>query len=129
MPLSEYPDLVTHWEYFYERTLGCVGILKNWLTRALKDALDRDATTVTLKDLQKRAWSVAQCQRMFKEIQEGERQLSETETEVQNLRSALGLGAKTIAQPEEAPKNTRPPGKVGKRNPKRDPIGVQQDVS
>ncbi|MBG1262123.1 ATP-binding protein [Nostoc commune] len=129
MPLAEAPDLVSHWEYFYERTLGCVGILKNWLTRALKDALDREATTATLKDLQKRAWSVAQCQRMFKEIQEGERQLSETETDVQNLRSALGLGAKTIAQPEEAPKNTRPPGKVGKRNPKRDPIGVQQDVS
>ncbi|MFN6562269.1 MAG: AAA family ATPase [Nostoc sp. ChiSLP01] len=129
MPLVEPPDLVTHWEYFYERTLGCVGILKNWLTRALKDALDREATTVTLKDLQKRAWSVAQCQRMFKEIQEGERQLSETETDVQHLRSALGLGAKTIAQPEEAPKKTLPQGKVGKRNPKRDPIGVNQDVS
>ncbi|MEH2235137.1 AAA family ATPase [Nostoc sp.] len=129
MPLAQPPDLVIHWEYFYERTLGCVGILKNWLTRALKDALDREATTVTLKDLQKRAWSVAQCQRMFKEIQEGERQLSETETDVQHLRSALGLGAKTIAQPEEAPKKTLPQGKVGKRNPKRDPIGVNQDVS
>ncbi|MBH8554686.1 ATP-binding protein [Nostocaceae cyanobacterium CENA357] len=129
MPLADPPDLVTHWEYFYERTLGCVGILKNWLTRALKDALDREATTVTLKDLQKRAWSVAQCQRMFKEIQEGERQLSETDTDVQHLRSALGLGAKTIAQPEEAPKKTLPQGKVGKRNPKRDPIGVNQDVS
>ena len=129
MPLADPPDLVTHWEYFYERTLGCVGILKNWLTRALKDALDREATTVTLKDLQKRAWSVAQCQRMFKEIQEGERQLSETETDVQHLRSTLGLGVKTIAQPEEAPKKTLPQGKVGKRNPKRDPIGVNQDVS
>ena len=129
MPLAEAPDLVSHWEYFYERTLGCVGILKNWLTRALKDALDREATTVTLKDLQKRAWSVAQCQRMFKEIQEGERQLSETETDVQHLRSALGIGAKTIAQPEEAPKKTLPQGKVGKRNPKRDPIGMNQDVS
>lgn len=129
IPLAEPPDLVTHWEYFYERTLGCVGILKNWLTRALKDALDREATTVTLKDLQKRAWSVAQCQRMFKEIQEGERQLSETETDVQHLRSALGLGAKTIAQPEETPKKTLPQVKVGKRNPKRDPIGVNQDVS
>ncbi|MHC5761612.1 ATP-binding protein [Nostoc sp.] len=129
MPLAEAPDLVSHWEYFYERTLGCVGILKNWLTRVLKDALDRQATTVTLKDLQKRAWSVAQCQRMFKEIQEGERQLSETETDVQNLRSALGLGAKPIVLPEETPKTTRPPRKVGKRKAKRDPIGVQQDVS
>jgi hypothetical protein len=66
---------------------------------------------------------------MFKEIQEGERQLSETETDVQNLRSLLGLGTKPIGLPEETPKTTRPPGKVGKRKPKRDPIGVQQDVS
>ncbi|MFB2893295.1 ATP-binding protein [Aerosakkonemataceae cyanobacterium BLCC-F50] len=129
MPLIETPDLVVHWEYFYERTLGCVGILKNWLTRALKDVLDREAATVNLKDLQKRAWSVAQCQRMFKEIQEGERQLSETETDVQNLRSALGLGTKPVPLPEEAPKTTHSRGKVGKRKPKRDPIGVQQDVS
>lgn len=129
MPLAEAPDLISHWEYFYERTLGCVGILKDWLTPALKDALDKEAATVILKDLQKRASSVAQCQRMFKEIQEGERQLSETETDVQNLRSLLGLGTKRIALPEETPKTTRPPGKVGKRKPKRDPIGVQQDVS
>ena len=106
-----------------------MGILKNWLTRALKDALDQEATTITLKDLQKRAWSVAQCQRMFKEIQEGEKQFSETEIDVNNLRSALGLGAKTVALSEESQKTTRLPGTVGKRTPKRDPIGVQQDVS
>ncbi|MGB3208833.1 MAG: ATP-binding protein [Crinalium sp.] len=128
MPLAETPDLVNQWEYFYERTLGCVGILKNWLTRALKDALDKEVPTITLKDLEKRAWSVAQCRRMLQEIQEGERQLSETETDVNNLRSALGLGAKTTSLPEEAPKTTRPPQKVGKRKPKRDPVGVQQDV-
>ena len=129
MPLVETPNLVDHWEYFYERTLGCVGTLKDWLMRVLDDALDREATTTTLKDLQKCALSVAQCQKMFKDIQEGERQLSETETDVQNLRSALGLGAKPTVLPEETPKTTRPPGKVGKRKAKRDPIGVQQDVS
>ncbi|MEH2306980.1 ATP-binding protein [Nostoc sp.] len=129
LPLAETPNLVDHWEYFYERTLGCIGTLKDWLTRALNDALDREATTITLKDLQKRALSVAQCQKMFKEIQEGERQLSETEADVQNLRSLLGLRMKPIGLPEETPKTTRPPGKVGKRKPKRDPIGVQQDVN
>jgi hypothetical protein len=129
LPLAETPNLVDRWEYFYERTLGCIGTLKDWLTRALKDALDQEATTITLKDLQKRALSVAQCQKMLKEIQEGERQLSETEADVQNLRSLLGLGMKPIGLPEETPKTTRPPGKVGKRKPKRDPIGVQQDVN
>ncbi|MBD2449174.1 ATP-binding protein [Nostoc sp. FACHB-152] len=129
MPLAETPDLVSHWEYFYERTLGCVGILKDWLRRVLKDALAREATTITVKDLQKCELSVAQCQKMFKDIQEGERQLSETEQDVQDLRSALGLGEKPIVLPEETPKTSRPPGKVGKRKPKRDPIGVPQDVN
>ncbi len=35
MPLKEEPDLVSHWDYCYERSLGCVGILKNWLRNAL----------------------------------------------------------------------------------------------
>jgi hypothetical protein len=35
MPLADKPDLVGHWEYLYERSIGCVGILKEWLDRAL----------------------------------------------------------------------------------------------
>ena len=57
MPVEETPDFLPHWEYCYERTLGCIGILKNWLSRALKDALDASATTVTLQHLERRAWS------------------------------------------------------------------------
>ncbi|WP_445633955.1 ORC1/DEAH AAA+ ATPase domain-containing protein [Nostoc sp. DSM 114161] len=129
MPVAKTPDLVSNLEYFYERTLGCVGILKNWLTRALKDALDREATTITLKDLQKRAWSVAQCKRMFQEIEEGEKELSETKEDVQSLRQLLKLEKTPIALPEETPKNTCLQKNVAERKPTRDPIGVQQDVS
>lgn len=128
IPLSKEPDLVTHWEYFYERSLGCVGTLKNWLTRTLKDALDEDSETITLKQLKRRALSVAQCQRMFAEILEGERQLSETEADAQNLRSLLGLGDEIAAESPQPSSSSRQ-GKVGKRKPKRDKIGVQHDVS
>ncbi len=129
MPLAQEPDLVNHWEYFYERSLGCIGTLKNWLTRTLKDALDEDSETITLKQLQRRALSVAQCQRMFAEILEGERQLSETEADAQNLRTLLGLGEDFTEQPKKAQSSKRKT-KVGKRNPKRDKIGVQEpDVS
>ena len=34
LPL-ETPDLVAEWEYLYEGSLGCVGILKDWLSRTL----------------------------------------------------------------------------------------------
>lgn len=129
MPVAETPDFVPYWEYCYERTLGCIGILKNWLTRALKDALDEGANTVTIKHLERRAWSVAQCQRMFKEIQEGERQLTESDSDVKNLRASLGLGGGTATPPEEFPKTkTRKGKKVGQRNPKRDSVGLE-DVS
>ena len=130
IPVEETPDFVPHWEYCYERTLGCIGILKNWLTRALKDALDEGASTVTLKHLERRAWSVAQCQRMFKEIQEGERQLTETESDVKSLRASLGLGEGTLSPQPEAPKTKTCRGKkVGQRKPKRDSVGQEQDVS
>lgn len=135
MPVEELPDLVTSWDYCYERTLGCIGILKNWLTRALRDALEEGESTVTIKHLERRAWSVAQCQRMLKEIQEGERQLSETEADAAQLRAALGLGATTIGvesnqiQHKEVPiKERKRTGKVGKRKQKRDPIGIEQNA-
>ncbi|PSF37602.1 hypothetical protein C7H19_08575 [Aphanothece hegewaldii CCALA 016] len=131
MPLRETPDFLLIWEYVYERSLGCVGMAKEWLTRALKDALDEGSNTVTLKHLERRAWSVAQCQRMLQEIQEGERQLMETEADVKNLRNALGLGGEPVPQPQsvEAPQPPRRQREVGKRKPKRDSIGMQHDVS
>jgi hypothetical protein len=130
MPVDETPDFILHWEYCYERTLGCIGILKNWLTRALKDALDEGASSVTLKHLERRAWSVTQCQRMFKEILEGERQLTETENDIKSLRASLGLGEEVVSYQDEKPAtNTKKGNKVGQRKPKRDSIGLDQDVS
>src|SRR5262249_1007216 len=34
LPVMEEPDLLRHWEYCYVRSIGCVGILKDWLVRA-----------------------------------------------------------------------------------------------
>ena len=47
IPILEEPDFVSHWEYLYERSLGCVGILKNWSRNAFADALEDGAKTVT----------------------------------------------------------------------------------
>ena len=38
MTLEKAPELEIHWEYFYERSIGCVGILKDWLTQAYRKA-------------------------------------------------------------------------------------------
>lgn len=130
LPLEQEPDLVGRWDYFYERSLGCVGILKDWLTRTLRDALEEGAETITQKHLKRRACSVSQCKRMLREIEEGESQLEETEQDVSDLRQALGLDPDLIAK---TTKNSSKPNKkgsrrVGQRKPKRDSIGVSQNA-
>ena len=127
MPVREMPDLVGNWEYCYERSLGCIGTLKDWLTKALKDALDEDADTVTLKHLENRAWSAFKCRGMLKEIVEGEKQLNEEESDVRSLRMALGLDAFGNNSPTDEQSATKSSGSsnrgVGQRKPKRDTVG------
>ncbi|MGA9668174.1 MAG: hypothetical protein WBQ94_03145, partial [Terracidiphilus sp.] len=91
LPLSEPPDLVSEWEYLYERSIGCVGVLKEWLLRALTAALRRDASVLKLRDLESHALSVAQCDKMLSEALEGELRLLETSGERARLRTRLGL--------------------------------------
>ncbi|MEO1431266.1 MAG: hypothetical protein AAFV71_19830 [Cyanobacteria bacterium J06633_8] len=51
MLIVKEPDLISHWDYCYERSLGCVGILKNWLKNAYRDAITEGANTVEMKRL------------------------------------------------------------------------------
>jgi hypothetical protein len=90
LPLFEPPDLVSEWEYLYERSIGCVGVLKEWLLRALTAALRKDGA-LTLRDLESHALSVAQCDRMLAEALEGELRLLESSGERARLRTRLGL--------------------------------------
>ena len=53
-------DLMNHWDYFYERSLGCIGVLKDWLVRALSATLHRGTDTLTLDRVQAHALSNAQ---------------------------------------------------------------------
>jgi energy-coupling factor transporter ATP-binding protein EcfA2 len=61
LPLSNPPALLNEWEYLYERSIGCVGILKDWLIRTLVSASRRNADTLRRKDLEAHALSVVQC--------------------------------------------------------------------
>ncbi|MDZ7953291.1 ATP-binding protein [Nostoc sp. DedQUE09] len=135
LPVEEEPDLLALWEYCYAGSLGCIGILKDWLTRALKVSLDEGAKTLTLKHLKQRAWSVAQLQTMLKEIQEGEKQLTEGAEKHKQLYQSLGLTEELPIELNNSLSNnandlqekvSKSPGRkknVGKRNPKRDPVG------
>src|SRR5260370_39657386 len=91
MPFAQPPDLTNSWEYLYERSIGCVGILKDWLARSLATAMRCSASTLTLKHLEKRALSVSQCDRLIEEAARGESQLHENADALGQLRLRLGL--------------------------------------
>ncbi|WP_052754384.1 ATP-binding protein [Calothrix sp. 336/3] len=91
MPLPETPDLEKHWDYFYERSIGCVGIVKDWLTQSLRKALSESSNCLSYKHLQAYAPAVSKSVRMLTEAIEGENILSSGENQVEKLRSSLGL--------------------------------------
>jgi AAA domain-containing protein len=137
LPLHEQPDLVGNWEYFYERSIGCVGTLKDWLARALKKALKDGGRVLKDKHLTKSAPSLPQCEKMAAEAVEGEEDLDSESSDTHSiLRGLLKLEAVT-AKPSKAVRATpsnddKKSGKdrprkrrVGERNPRRDPIGEQ----
>ena len=78
--------LVQHyWLYFYERSVGCIGILKDWLSRTVSTALDERKDTLTLDRLQDHALEVEQCQQMMLDAFEGEQKLNYTEAHREHL--------------------------------------------
>lgn len=128
LPLVEEPDLIGRYDYFYERSVGCVGILKGWLDRALAYALGEGRQTLTAADLERHEESTRKLLRMAWEIKEGEEAFHEREDRRMELRTLLGLDAQPPKSlPPEETGQKRPAGRVGKRRPSRDPIGQGED--
>jgi hypothetical protein len=134
LPLATQPDLVSRWDYFYERTLGCVGILKDWVTRSLALVLRDDCPTMLFEYLERRALSITQCTVILSEAKSGEKELEETEEELSKLRLDLGLTTDFVASIEESQparsleqqsgaKPMRGKQRVGARKPVRDKVG------
>jgi len=117
LPIVDPPDLVKHWELLYERSFGCVGILKQWLVQTVAVALRRGDSGISIASLERHALSVSQCDRILSEIVEGEARVAESNTSRVNLRIRLGLAA------ADSPSKRNPNLRPGMRKPGRDPIG------
>lgn len=125
--LPDPPDLVSHWELLYERTFGCVGVLKQWLVRAFAAALRREDPTISIRDLEAHALSVSQCDKIFSEIAEGEARLNEADGVRSKLRARMGLATSTAATQASGAAAVNGAGhnpKPGHRRPVRDPVGT-----
>lgn len=72
LPVPKEPDLVEHWKLLYDRTFGCVGLLKELLKRALAQAIREGAETVTEEHLLAASLSKTTLQLQWDTIKEGE---------------------------------------------------------
>lgn len=120
MPLENEPDLINNWEFFYLHSIGCIGILKDWLARTYKANLEANKLNVSMDDFKKHAFSVDQCHKMISESVEGEHQLEENEEKRRELMSLLGLNNQQEKGEIVVQKKKKT---VGLRNPKRDSVG------
>ena len=138
LPIEEEPLLAQdRWEFLYARSIGCIGLLKLHLIRALALALSENARTVTETHLRVTALSEDRLQEMMSAAFQGEADLIEPEGADERLLKALGLiasdGAKVVAESRtsEEAAGVRVSGHLSKRStsgnrkPGRDPTGAQ----
>jgi hypothetical protein len=135
MPVPIVPTLQDYTPYLYERSAGCVGLLKKWMTRALDVALSNGAKTVTLEDMEKTTISDAALSQIMTEILEGERVLAQSGLSYNTVRQDFLVIPGGQQKPSELAKKQpkqpkpRPKARVGHRVPARDPIGQKNAVA
>jgi len=122
LPVARTPNLIKHWEYLYARSIGCTGILKDWLVRCLAAAIADKSQTITLKRLEEYALPASQCERIATEAIEGERYFTDEEESSRRLMGLLGLNAGAEANVSTQPETAAITPRVIERKPRRDKI-------
>lgn len=128
LPVEQEPQLVDQWEFLYARSIGCIGLVKMHLNRALNLALTEKKKTVTLAHLRKTALPEARVELALRNALESETELAESAGADERLLTLLGLRGPRSAtsqrmQEEKQPSSPHPQGWPGKRGPVRDEIG------
>jgi AAA domain len=150
MPLREPPDLTKEdLEYCFDTCLGCVGLLKVWLTDALGAALEKGERTLTRRHLEKNEPPIDVLDKISLEIVCGEKMLEQDESKRPLIKLRMLKGSKykesdpsqhlPTERPDEAENQERSTGtdaatqkstkkrakkrKRVERNPKRDRTG------
>lgn len=101
----------------YAGSIGCVGLLVNWVGKALEHALEAGRSAIERPDLAATAWGYGDLRQMLEEAQAGEAAMRAIAGERAGLYEALGL----VKKP--APQRRRVVGRPGQRKPVRDVIG------
>lgn len=122
MPLVETPNLVPDVEYFYLKTGGCIGILKDWLTRCLEQAIMEMRKTVDTEFASRFALDNKGLSTIIEEALAGEAKLADVSLD--NIKLLLTEGIPAVSGPmTPAAKSPVRKRRVGERNPVRDQTG------
>ncbi|MCF2647096.1 TniB family NTP-binding protein [Niallia sp. Sow4_A1] len=135
IPVEEEPNFLDHTQYLYNFSIGCIGLLKQWLERALSDALSSSDKTITIEHLERNSLNQKKILTLAREAIKGESDFIEKEEDRIELQEILyGSVKKSGSQKKEDDKSTdkgkHKRSKPGQRNPHRDQVGtVREDES
>jgi len=127
LPVKWDRDFLKHSDYFLMYSVGCIGILKNWLERSLVDAVDMNKP-VDAALIEKNRFKQKDLRLILDEAKSGEEQLADISDDefARNFsfiqRPSLTLSTGRPATSESKP--TRSRQKPGVRGPSRDKVGV-----
>ena len=103
--IVDVPGLLTHWRWFGEWSLGCIGVLSDWLVETVHALCKRGETTLTIDALQKHTLPPDLRARMEREARAGEFKMDQAKAQSeQELQRLLGNPAPV---PGTAPTTTR----------------------
>ena len=106
-------------DYFYQKSAGCIGILKDWLERCLEYALQENVSVIDAAFAERFALKNRGLLTIIEEACLGEIKLTDVGDE--RLLDVLTNGV-LLARDDHEVSRKRP--RPGKRNPKRDPVGI-----
>jgi hypothetical protein len=137
----DHDGLLQRWWYFFEGSLGCIGILKQWLVRALYRALREASAELTRAHLEKSVLPDAKWERMRADARSGEAEFQYADRQngyLSNLASmptfvpkppALAPASPSTPSPKDVTvdqKARKPKRRVGEPSPRRDQVGTAQ---
>ncbi len=99
----------SYWVYFYEGCIGCIGVLKDWLVRAVSAALDDGEERLTLDCLHDHILPTDILRQMALDASEGEQKLEHTESNREHLWRILQGGELIAPIPPLPPRETELP--------------------
>lgn len=135
VPLQvDIPEMLQHWQWFGEWSIGCVGILSDWVVETVSSVCKAGGATLTIAELTKHALKPDQRLRLETEARTGEFKIEQAKARSeQELQQLLG---KAQALPKDFPSSppkpseplTRASQRVG-RAAHRDPVGNEDQIA